>query len=131
MNIATRAFRHVRTTSSELIKTSKLYRVTAIVSLALVVVMIALPLWKIRPAAGEDAFIPLHYNIYFGIDRFGPWYQVFVLPAIGFTLLVINSIFQAVFYHHERILSYFFAATTILAELALAASMIFIVLLNL
>lgn len=102
------------------------------ISFVIVILIVLLPLWKLSPAGAADRqFIPLHYNVYFGTDQFGIWYQVFILPAIGASLLIINTMFQAVFYHREHVLSYFFALTTLLAELALFASMVFIILLNL
>ncbi|MBU1705572.1 hypothetical protein KKG19_02495, partial [Patescibacteria group bacterium] len=71
-----------------------------------------------------------HYNIYFGIDRFGPWYYIFVPAALGGTLLIINLIFQTAFFRRESVLSYFFAVATVFSEIMLFVAMIFIVLLN-
>ena len=130
MKLIIRTLVHVHKTFFELISSSRAYRLTTIVSVVLVIATFLLPIWKLVPLSAETKFIPLHYNIYFGIDRFGPWYQVLVLPVIGFVLLIINTIFQAVFYHRERVLSHFFAVTNILAQVALFVSMVFIVLLN-
>lgn len=130
MNIVARAITHTYKTYVEMLTSSKFYRRTLIASLLFLMGLIALPIWKILPIAETQEFIPLHYNIYFGVDRFGHFYQVFVLPAIGLALFIINTIFQAVFYHREHVLSYFFAVTTLIAELSLFASMVFIVLLN-
>ena len=114
----------------DLFNNSGFYRVVTITSAVLVVLTLILPLWKIMPYLGEESFIPLHYNIYFGIDRFGPWYYIFILPALGFLMLLLNVIFEAVFVKREHILSIFFAVTTIAVELILFVSMILIVLLN-
>jgi len=115
----------------DLLKTSKLYRRTTIVSGVLLLMTLALPVWKILPISGDNPYIPLHYNVYMGIDESGPWQRVFVLPAIGLVLLVVNSILQVVFYKREKVLSTFFAVATVATEAILLVSMVLIVLLNL
>ena len=108
-----------------------MYRRTAVASGILLVLTIALPVWRILPMAGQKPFIPLHYNVYVGVDAFGPWYDIFVLPVLGAALLVVNLIFQAVFFERERVLSAFFAVATLVTELVLLVAMVLIVLLNL
>jgi len=115
----------------DLLKTSKLYRRTTIVSGVLLLMTFALPAWRILPIASTTPFIPLHYNVYMGIDESGPWQQVFVLPAIGLALLVINTIFQIFLSKREKVLSTFFAVATVATEAILLVSMVLIVLLNL
>lgn len=115
----------------ELLRTSALYRRTAIASGVLLLLTVALPVWRILPMAGDRPFIPLHYNVYVGVDAFGPWYDVFVLPMLGAALLVVNLVFQAAFYERERVLSAFFAVATLVTEAVLLVAMVLIVLLNL
>lgn len=126
-----KVLRQFRRSFVGMMKDHKLYRNAAILSAILVFLTFLLPLWKILPLAGEQGFIPLHYNIYFGIDRFGPWYFAFVPPMLGLTLLLINLIFQATFYRREKILSHFFAVATVFAEALLFVAMVLIILLNL
>jgi len=38
--------------------------------------------------------VPLHYTIYFGINRLGPPVQLFVIPIVASILFIINSIFS-------------------------------------
>jgi hypothetical protein len=115
----------------DLARTSGFFRWTTLVSLALVILMFAVPAWKIVPLHEVSPFIPLHYNIYIGIDRFGPWYYVFLPGVLGLTLLFVNTVFQAVFYRREKVLSAFFAVATAFAELTLFVAMVLSVLLNL
>ena len=42
--------------------------------------------------------IALHYNILFGIDSIGNWYNLFILPLTGLIILIIN--FVTVFYFY-------------------------------
>ncbi len=127
----TKALRLFRRAIVDLLRTSALYRRTAIASGILLLLTIALPVWRILPMAGQKPFIPLHYNVYVGVDAFGPWYDIFVLPMLGAALLVVNLLFQAAFYERERVLSAFFAVATLVTELVLLVAMVLIVLLNL
>lgn len=127
----TKALRLFRRAIVDLLRTSALYRRTAIASGILLLLTAALPVWRILPMAGQKPFIPLHYNVYVGVDAFGPWYDIFVLPMLGAALLVVNLCFQAAFYERERVLSAFFAVATLVTELVLLVAMVLIVLLNL
>jgi hypothetical protein len=109
---------------------SKLYRYTAIVSGTFVLLSFALPAWRIVPIAQSQPYLPLHYNIYFGIDRFGPWYFVFFPAALGAALLLVNLGFEAVFFRREHVLSKFFAVATVFSEVVLFIAVVLIVLLN-
>lgn len=115
----------------DLLHTSAFYRRTATASGILLLLMIILPIWRILPIARDNPFIPLHYNVYVGIDSFGPWYGIFTLPFLGAALFITNLIFQAVFYRREHVLSIFFAIATIVTESVLLVAMVLIVLLNL
>ncbi|TAK03831.1 hypothetical protein EPO34_01575 [Patescibacteria group bacterium] len=116
---------------ADLVRSSSVYRRTMIASVLLVAATLALPAWKIVPMRVSEPFIPLHYNVYIGIDRFGPWYYAFIPGVLGATLLVVNTVFQAVFYRRERMLSTFFAVATVFAEGMLCVAMVLTVLLNL
>ena len=123
-------FKHLFRDLRYLSKHSRLFRWTILLSLAFLFLTWLLPIWRIMPLAAEQPFIPLHYNIYFGIDRFGPWYNVFFLPVLGTLLLIVNVFFEAVFFQKEHVISKFFAIGTIFTESVLFISMLFIVLLN-
>jgi len=109
-------------------------------SLLLILIMIALPIWKLLPVVQDNPFIPLHYNVYLGIDRFGPWYSVFVLPAIGVVFMLFNLMLASSFsgrgdgiFHkakEEKLLEKFFLWMTLVIELVLLTGVVFILLLN-
>lgn len=125
-----RQLRRLRDDLIGLYRASSLYKWTTGLSVLFLALTLALPLWRLVPYLPEGQFIPLHYNIYFGVDRFGPWYHLFFLPALGAVLLIINIIFEALFFEREHVLSTFFAAATLFAEIVLFTAMVFIVLLN-
>lgn len=115
---------------SELRKGSKTFSVTTLISFLFLVFIFLLPIWRIVPLSENQPFLPLHYNIYFGVDRFGPWYQVFVVPVLGLLFLIINTYFQVLFYKREKFLIVLFAYTTVAIEFVLLVAMALVVLLN-
>ncbi|HBK34117.1 TPA: hypothetical protein DEP34_00780 [Candidatus Uhrbacteria bacterium] len=113
-----------------LVRQSKTFRITTVISFLFLLAMWFLPIWRIVPLAELKPFLPLHYNVYMGIDRFGPWYGAFVIPVLGTFLWIINSIFEALFFQKARVLSSFFAFGTVVTEGVLLVSLIFMILLN-
>lgn len=58
----------------------------------------------IRPV---DFPIILHYNVYFGVDVIGSWWQVYFLPLIGMLILSINTLLGYSFYQQkERVIAH-------------------------
>lgn len=50
--------------------------------------------------------IPVHYNIYYGIDLLGPWWYPYALPAAGLAVFLVNALFSAILYAQQRLASY-------------------------
>lgn len=51
-----------------------------------------------------DFLLILHYNVYFGVDVIGPWWQLYFLPLIGIIILGINTILGYLFYQKKNVL---------------------------
>ncbi len=132
MNLFKRHFkpRHFWIALVTLVRQSKTFRITSGISILFLLAMWLLPIWRIVPLAELKPFLPLHYNVYMGIDRFGPWYYAFMIPVLGTLLWIINSIFEALFFQKARVLSSFFAFGTVVTEGILLVSLIFMILLN-
>lgn len=86
-------------------------------------------LWRGLPLRARG-FLPLHYNIYFGVDLVGPWYGIFAGAAFGFIALVVNALVIGMIYERDRLMSHLFAVGTVFIELILLLASIFIILLN-
>lgn len=65
----------------------------------------ALWLWLTDTLSPSPEPIPLHYNIYFGIDLVGPWWYRFGFPAVGFATIVVNTVLGVVFFERTKFLS--------------------------
>ncbi|TAL50532.1 hypothetical protein EPN81_02590 [Patescibacteria group bacterium] len=109
---------------------SVLVRWSTVISVFFLIVMTVFPLWRILPLASESPFIALHYNIYLGVDRFGPVYQIFFLPVLGVFSLLLNLLIQARSFRSQKTLTLFFAAATPCVEFILLVAMGLIVLIN-
>jgi len=73
--------------------------------------------------------IPLHYNIYFGIDLIGPYSRVFSLPLISFFILLMDFILAFWFYSKDRLAAYILLLTSCAAQIFVligAVSLIYI-----
>jgi hypothetical protein len=114
-----------------MLKTRALHLWTLVLSVIFLIGTVALPLWRIVPLSEQEPFIPLHYNIYFGVDRFGPWYGIFWIPALGVLLFFLNLGFQTLHVRHEKHLAVIFAITNVFLQFGLLAAMFLIVLANL
>ncbi|MFA4818006.1 MAG: hypothetical protein WC608_04780 [Parcubacteria group bacterium] len=77
-----------------------------------------------------DLPIIIHYNVYFGVDMLGDWKNLFLMPAIGLFLFLVNLSLSLYFYQRrERIASYLLLIATLMIQLSLivaSASMIII-----
>ena len=114
----------------EMLGQGRLYLWMFVTSLVLWLSMLGLLWWRIVPLAAENPYLPLHYNVYFGVDRFGPWYQVFSLPALGFVFLLVSVVMQTVFFRKEKMLARFFSVSSVFLEATLLVATGLIVLLN-
>ena len=125
---------HIRRTSVESLKitwqTSKLFRVCFLVSFVPWVLFTAMPFFRLMPSEEIGKYIPLHYNIYFGVDKFGPWYFVFEMSVFGLVVLFLNTWLAARYFERERALSAFFSLISFLVQILLLAAMYFTILLN-
>ena len=87
-----------------------------IASLFLNIICWAILLFFVSPV---DFPIILHYNVYFGVDIIGDWWQIYTLPLIGTVIFVINTVLGYVFFRHgERIISYMLLLATFMAQLS-------------
>lgn len=80
-----------------------------IVICSLIIFLLNLSIWlilymKVQPTSEP---IPLHYNIYFGIDLIGSWYKIYYIPGFGMIIFFINLLLSYIIYKREKIISYF------------------------
>lgn len=84
---------------------------------------------------GIYAYIPrneftvfLHYNIYFGIDKSGEWYQLFLLPASLCIILLFNTFFS--YKSSSPVIHWLALTASLLALIVMSVALILIIQLN-
>lgn len=58
---------------------------------------------EIRP---QYDMIFLHYNILFGVDFFGPWWQIVYVPLSGLFILLVNTVVAWLLFYNYRFFSF-------------------------
>ncbi len=108
------------------------FQVTILASLFVLLCTALLPVWRLFPTGLQDKIaVPLHYNIYSGIDLFGEWWRIFMIPGIGLIIYLLNLILAIGIWPRDRVLSYFYLGVSLGSQMILFVAMIFVVLLNL
>lgn len=83
--------------------------------------------WQIQP---QEEFVFLHYNVLFGVDRVGPWWFVFLYPAIGTLIQCVHIVVGWIFFDTERLVAYLLLAIALLAHLWIGIGSYLLVFLN-
>jgi hypothetical protein len=83
--------------------------------------------WQVK---SFPELIPLHYNIYYGIDLYGSWNEIFILPAAGLIILLVNYPAAFFLYNKHKILSYFLVGAGFLLTVYLFLAATAIILIN-
>jgi len=94
---------------------------------ALVNVAIWLRILEIKPT---EEFVFLHYTILFGVDLFGPWWRIFVLPVGGLLILLINAVIGWIFFHKDRVVAQLLLSVAAMCQIFLYIGATLLVFLN-
>lgn len=82
----------------------------------------------IRPV---DFPIILHYNVYFGVDVIGAWWQVYFLPTIGLVILSVNTVLGYLFYRQkERIVAHLLILATFIVQIGISIAVASLLIIN-
>ncbi len=86
--------------------------------------------WVVWPLRLEERIFPVHYTIYFGVDRVGPWWQVFLPAYLATAIFLINLGLVAAFAEREPLVARISAAMTVAVLVVLLAASALVALLN-
>jgi hypothetical protein len=104
------------------VKAAKVFSLLSFLELILLWLFTA---WRYRLSPD---YIPLHYTVYFGFDRFGPKYDIFLFATIGTIILLVNLAVGTVMFRKEPLWQALWWALTALLELILIAALVLAVL---
>lgn len=77
-----------------------------------------------------EEIIPLHYNIYFGIDRVGEWFEIFIYPFTAFVIFLINFFLSYLIYKKEKFLSHLLSIASTVVGLVILGAGILVLMIN-
>ncbi|MBP6889355.1 MAG: hypothetical protein KBC83_02795 [Candidatus Moranbacteria bacterium] len=74
----------------------------------------------------------LHYNVYFGVDLLGAWWQTLILPGVSFVFVLVNLVLAYRFYttQHERIAAYLLLLGSVMLLFSVALGCLSVVYIN-
>lgn len=78
----------------------------------------------------ESDIIPLHYNVYLGIDLHGKWWKAFYMPAWGLIALAVNYFITMLVYHKKSLFGQMLTIASLAIQIIVFAAGIFTLLLN-
>ena len=84
-----------------------------------------LAIWRFQVS---ESFIPLHYTIYFGFDRFGPKFDLFLFPTLGSIIMIVNLAITRIVLEGNKLWQGVLLGLTLLMELILLVSLVLAVL---
>lgn len=113
-----------------LIFKDRLFRNFFILSVVLNLAIWLVLYWKFSPLQAMGDFLPLHYNIYFGIDFIGVWYMAFAMPLVGFFFVVINFILADAIYLRDKVTSYFLVGSGAFIQILLFLAAYAVIMIN-
>lgn len=94
------------------------------------VLSIALLSWRILPMVFARDSVPLHYNIYVGIDAFGPWWMLFEVPGVALVIALANAIISGTILKKQPMLATAVWGATLFVGILAFIAMVRIVLIN-
>lgn len=91
---------------------------------------LALLCWRILPLVyGRDS-VPLHYNIYVGIDSFGPWWMLFEVSVLSLVIGMLNALLAATLLKKRPMLALATWSATLFVGILAFIALVRIVLIN-
>lgn len=73
----------------------------------------------------------LHYNVYFGVDLIGDWWQIYLTPAMGLFFASVNLFLAKYFYQQrERIGAYCLMLASLFVEIGVIIAIVSMILIN-
>jgi len=101
--------------------------ITTVVSLCMNVATWVWLLIEIRPQT-DPVF--LHYNILFGVDYVGEWWQVLYLPISGLVIIVVNAVMGWLLFGRDKFLARILNSISLFCQLFLLIATALLIFLN-
>jgi hypothetical protein len=114
-----------------ILKGSQYFRICGMLSLLFCALSGGLIVWRLFPGLYGQDVVPLHYNIHYGVDWTGVWWQIFTLPVGGLMIVLLHAFLTVLLVRREPILAKIVSIATVVLTALLFIATVFVVLLNL
>ena len=108
----------------------KFFRIVFYLSIFLNLILWVLLYLNFWPLRETRDILPLHYNIYFGIDFVGEWYKIFIIPTAGAFFIMINFLIADIVYLRDKVVSYFLTGAGLFIQIILGLAALTIISIN-
>lgn len=88
-------------------------------------VLIWLWLYFFIKPAGDS--VPLHYNIYFGIDEIGKGIKLYLQPLFGLIIILINILLASFVFKTNKKIVYYLGYLSIICQLGFAMALFLLI----
>lgn len=98
--------------------TKKLFRDWYVQIMLFTTLILNLSLWALiykRVEPTPDP-VPLHYNIYFGINYVGEWQKIFIMPFVGIFIAFANTALSYFLYVKNKVSAYILITASMLSQ---------------
>lgn len=87
-------------------------------------------MWLATQIQSQPESIFLHYNVLFGVDLIGPWFHVYLVPLLGFVILLVNAIIAWLLFQRDRFFLYILNPTAFFCQVILFIIVALLIFLN-
>ncbi|MFH1046977.1 MAG: hypothetical protein V1738_01640 [Patescibacteria group bacterium] len=87
-------------------------------------------LWFVLSRIGQLEFLRLHYTVTLGIDWIDSWWKIFVFPAFGLGVFLLNGLIAGVLAPGNKIFSSLIYGITVFLQVIFAIGGLMAILLN-
>lgn len=127
-------YRFIEKLTSSPARKNRVLIIISLIALTFNLLIWLLIIFRLRPIVlsltNSDTFIPLHYNTYLGVDKYGDWKNIFYLPGLGLLIFILNTFFALTIYNKKDVLSYFLVGANLAVQVLLIIATLFIILIN-
>lgn len=86
--------------------------------------------WRFPAFGAQGEVVPLHYNIYFGVDSVGPWWRILMIPGFATLVFGLNVLILFGKSQDDRMMATLLLITSFLVALLCDVALVFILLAN-
>ena len=89
-----------------------------------------IPFWLLRDVVPAGELLPLHYNVYLGVDYAGPWYVSLFFPGFATIVLILNTVIAARLRKESKLLANTLVVSAMFVSILTLLALFFVLVLN-